>query len=174
MSDQGAAAPFRVNQKVVYPMQGVGLIKEIEEKSFRGKSIQYYQIYFKGTDMTVMVPVDKCQDMGIRAIVEQDKAREALDIISQDGTVLTTDWKIRYQLNLDLLKTGGVTDIALVVRNLYHRSKIKELPILERKLFDSALKVLIDEVAFSLDMNLQEVEDLIFSKLEIEREPAST
>jgi CarD family transcriptional regulator len=69
-------------------------------------------------------------------------------------------------MNLDLLKKGSVTDIATVVRTLYHRSKVKELPILERKLFDSALKLLVDEVSFSLRKSKDDVEQLIFSKLE--------
>jgi len=73
---------------------------------------------------------------------------------------------MRYQMNLDLLKSGSVMDIATVVRTLYHRSKIKELPILERKLFDSALKLLVDEISYSLGKEKEEVENLIFSKLE--------
>jgi CarD family transcriptional regulator len=69
-------------------------------------------------------------------------------------------------MNLDLLKSGSVLDIATVVRTLYHRSKIKELPILERKLFDSALRLLIDEISFSMNKEKDEVEELIYSKME--------
>lgn len=163
-----ASTRFRVNQKIVYPLQGVGQVKEIQKRDFKGKTTLYYQIYLKVTDMTVMVPVEKADEIGIRGIVEENKAREALDIIGQDSEPLTTDWKMRYQLNLDLLKNGAVTDIALVVRNLYHRSKVKELPVLERKLYDSALKILVDEITFSLEKPQNEVEEMIFSKLEIE------
>jgi CarD family transcriptional regulator len=53
-----------------------------------------------------------------------------------------------------------------VVRNLYHRSKVKELPILERKLYDSAMKLLIDEIAFSLDIHISEVEKIVHERLE--------
>ena len=49
-------------------------------------------------------------------------------------------------MNLDLIKSGSVTDIAMVVARLYHRSKNKELPVQERKLFDNAQKLLIDEI----------------------------
>jgi CarD family transcriptional regulator len=69
-------------------------------------------------------------------------------------------------MNLDLLKKGSVRDIASIVRSLYHRSKVKELPILERKLYDSALKLLVDEVSFSLRKQKDEVENLIFTRLE--------
>lgn len=157
---------FKINQKVVYPLQGVGNIQDITERTFKGKPTQYYHIYLPVTDMTVMVPVDKAVEIGIRAIVPKEKAQEALDIVGSDFEPVTADWKLRYQMNLDHLKSGDIPDIALVVRNLYHRSKVKELPILERKLYDSAMKLLIDEIAFSLDLPVSDVEKKIHEKLE--------
>lgn len=59
-------------------------------------------------------------------------------------------------------------DIASVVRTLYTRKKVKELPIMERKLYDSALQLLVDEVSFSLDVSKKEVEELVFQKLEVD------
>jgi CarD family transcriptional regulator len=161
-----AAVPFHVNQKIVYPLQGVGQIMAITERAFKGKQTQYYQIFLPVTDMTVMIPVGKAVEIGIRSIVPKEKAQEAFTIIASDFEPITADWKMRYQMNLDHLKSGDITDIALVVRNLYHRSKVKELPILERKLYDSAMKLLIDEIAFSLDLHVSEVEKLVHEKLE--------
>ncbi len=159
---------FKVNQEVVYPLQGVGKVQTIENKKFKGEDVLYYIIYLEVSDMTVMVPTDKAEGLGIRAIVNKEESKRALKLISEEYEPITADWKMRYQMNLDLLKSGSVTDIATVVRTLYHRSKVKELPILERKLFDSALKLLVDEVSFSLGKTKAEVEQLIFSRLEIE------
>jgi len=160
------ATHFKKNQQVVYPLQGVGKIKSIEERVFKDKKTLYYVIYLEVSDMTVMVPVNKAEELGIRAIVSKQEAEKALVFISEDYDPVPADWKIRYQMNLDLLKQGSVVDIARVVRTLYHRSKIKELPILERKLFDNALKLLVDEISFSLNTDKEEVEQMIFSKLE--------
>ncbi len=113
-----------------------------------------------------MIPVGKAVEIGIRSIVPKEKAQEAFTIIASDFEPITADWKMRYQMNLDHLKSGDITDIALVVRNLYHRSKVKELPILERKLYDSAMKLLIDEIAFSLDIHVSEVEKIVHERLE--------
>jgi len=165
-SATGGSAPFILNQKVVYPLQGVGQILSITERAFKGKPTQYYQIFLPVTDMTVMIPVEKAVEIGIRAIVPAEKAHEAFEIIASDFEPVTGDWKMRYQMNLDHLKSGAITDIALVVRNLYHRSKVKELPILERKLYDSAMKLLIDEIAFSLNISVSEVERQVHEKLE--------
>ncbi len=160
------ATTFCVNQKIVYPSQGVGKIIEIKEKTFKNEMILYYVIYLEVSDMTVMVPVNKAEELGIRAIVSQDEARQALDLISQDFEPIPSDWKLRYQINLDLLKKGSVIDIATIVRSLYHRSKVKELPILERKLYDSARKLLEDEITYALDLPREEVASLIHTHLE--------
>jgi CarD family transcriptional regulator len=161
------AKGFQVDQKVVYPSQGVGVIKAIENKEFKKEEILYYQIYIEVSDMTIMVPVDKAEELGIRSIVPRDDALRALELIGEAFDPIPSDWKLRYQMNLDLLKKGSVTDIAAIVRSLYHRSKVKELPILERKLYDSALKLLEDEVSFSLRKPKEEVETMIFNRLEL-------
>ena len=159
---------FQVDQKVVYPSQGVGIIKEIVQKKFKDSKIPYYIIYVEVTDMTIMVPVDKAAELGIRPTVSRDEAMKALELISEDYDPIPTDWKMRYQMNLELLKKGSIRDIASIVRSLYHRSKVKELPILERKLYDSALKLLEDEITISLRKSKDEVQNMIFAKLELD------
>ncbi len=157
---------FTVNQQIVYPSQGTGKIVEIKEKMFNGVQTMYYVIYLEVSDMTIMVPTDRCEELGIRAIVSAAEVHKALDIIGESFEPITSDWKLRYQLNMDLLKKGSVQDIAMIVRSLYHRSKVKELPILERKLYDSAKKLLEDEIASALELSPKEVEQLLHEKLE--------
>ena len=158
--------PFKLNERIVYPSQGVGKIIEIKERKFKDQNVLYYVIYLEVSDMTVMIPVEKCEELGVRAIVNQEEAQKALDMMGEDFEPVTSDWKLRYQTNMELLKKGSVTDIASIVRCLYHRSKIKELPILERKLYDSAKKLFEDELAFSLEKTPKEIEALIHAKLE--------
>ncbi|MDR0707171.1 MAG: CarD family transcriptional regulator [Treponema sp.] len=157
---------FHVDQQVVYPSQGVGKIKAIENRNFKGAQIPYYVIYFEVSDMISMIPVEKAYELGIRPIVSPKEAEEALNFIGEKYDPIPSDWKLRYQLNLDLLKKGSIMDIAAIVRSLYHRSQIKELPIMERKLYDSAKKLMEDEIAFSLNKNHEDVERMIFEQLE--------
>jgi CarD family transcriptional regulator len=157
---------FKIDQKIVYPSQGVGRILEIFEKQFNDKTTQYYKIYIDVSDMIVMVPVENAALLGIRPIVSADEALAALESLGETIEPVTSDWKLRYQMNLDLLKKGSVADIASIVRCLYHRSKVKELPILERKLYDSARKLLIDEIAAATGKSEKEVEGMVHAKLE--------
>lgn len=166
MSKKSESTQFKKGQQVVYPLQGVGTVQEIETRPFKGKDISYYVMYFEVSDMIIRIPVSGAVDQGIRAIVPKAESEKALELITNDYEPVPTDWKLRYQMNLDLLKNGRISDIATVVTKLYHRSKIKELPILERKLYDSALRLLVDEISFSMNKDKSEVEQLIFMKLE--------
>ena len=139
---------------------------KIKLKKFKEQEIPYYVIYLEVSDMTIMVPVEKVDELGIRAIVSAEEAQKAIDMMGEEVEPITSDWKLRYQMNLDLLRKGTVIDIATIVRCLYHRSKVKELPILERKLYDSAKKLLEDEISFALDKPVKEIESLLLSKLE--------
>ena len=157
---------FAVNQKIVYPSQGVGKITEVFKKEFKDQLVYYYKIYLEVSDMYIMVPVDKAAGLGIRAIVSKEEAQKALDMINEEFEPPTSDWKLRYQQNMELLKKGTVEDIASIVRCLYHRSKVKELPILERKLYDNAKKLLEDEIAEAFGISSKEVEVMLHAKLE--------
>ena len=162
---------FALNEHVVYPIQGVGEIKAIEKRPFRDQQVLYYDIYFETPDMTVMVPVENAETIGLRKIVSSKDALKALELLNKEYEQANTDWKTRNQQNLDLLKKGTISDIAKVVKTLYDRSTSKELPIQERKLFDNASKLLIDEISLALKKSKKDSETMIFEKLEGGRKP---
>ena len=162
-----ATCSFGVKERVVYPGQGVGEIIEISEKKFKDDMLIYYVIYFEESDMTVLVPAVKADELGIRTIVSADEAQNALTFLSEKFDPIPSDWKMRYQMNLDLFKKGSILDNASIVRSLYHRSKIKELPIQERKLYDSAYRIFHDELSYALQKTKSEIETMIHSYLEI-------
>lgn len=157
---------YEIGQYVVYPLQGVGVVKNIEEKTLGDKTLNYYIIYIKVSDMTIMIPIDKAQELGLRSIVDKKAATLAIENIAKIKENVPVDWKQRYQMNIDFLKDGSIEAIAKVVKILYTRSKIKELPVQERKLYDNALRLLIDESSLSIEKDRDEIEALIFSKLE--------
>lgn len=157
---------FSAKEVVVYPGQGVGTITEITKKEIAGEVIDYYVIYLADSDMTVLVPITGIDNLGIRRIVTKAEAEAALKFLSEDFEPIPIDWKARYQMNMDLFKSGKLLDTASVVRSLYQRSKTKELPIQERKLYDSAYRIFQDEIAAAMKMTKAEVEASIHLHLE--------
>ncbi len=157
---------FKVGEHVVYPLQGVGIIKDITEREIRGKKTTVYIIYIDISDMTVIIPVGKAEEAGIRGLCTPSKAKKVLESISSNYEPLNVDWKARYQMNVELVREGSLESVSKVVQGLYHRSKIKELPVQERKLYDSAFRLLVDECAFSLHKKPEDIEKEIFISLE--------
>lgn len=157
---------YKVGTKVVYPLHGVGVINSIEDKDVLGKRRSYYVIKLAISDMTVMIPVDKSEELGLRLVVANDDVEKALEILKNSSPDLEDDWKARYQQNFEKMKSGSLIEIAEVVRNLFHRNRVKELSIMEKKLYENAYRLLVDEIAYAINMDKEEVQNLVAEALE--------
>lgn len=160
---------YSVGAKVVYPLHGVGVIDSIEDKTVLGEKRSYYVIRLTISDMTVMIPVDKSEELGLRLIVSDKEANKALKLIGAQSTEMEEDWKSRYQHNFEKIKSGSILNVAEVVRNLFHRNKVKELSIMEKKLYENAYRLLVDEISYVKDMEREEVQNMVSEGLENSR-----
>ena len=159
---------YKIGDKIVYPMHGVGKINNIEEKEVLGEKASFYMIDIINSGMKVMIPVKNADSIGIRPIISQKKVDEVLDILAKDENTSSDDWKLRYQNNIDKIKTGSIIDVSEVARDLYRRGLIKELSIMERKLYETAYQLIMHEVALSLDVNIEEAGDIVSEALSVD------
>ena len=157
---------FNIGEHVVYPEQGMGVVKDIVQKKRNGVMESYYSIYLKNTDMNLLIPVDRARDIGIRSIVSKSEATDAIMNISNKDNSSTLDWKERLYKSQELIHNGSIGSIAKVVQTLYHRSKIKELPIQEKKIYESALNLLIEEASLAMSLDSEQISTLILERLE--------
>lgn len=153
---------FAVGDMVVYPSQGIGYIDSTETR----RDKKYLKIKMKSTSMDVLLPLDKVSNFGLRHLASIEEAKKALEGLSKKIKSDKLDWKSRLQKNQDLLKSGDICSVATVVNNLYRRSKIKDLPTMERKLYESALIMLVDESSSVLGISSDKMRETIFKKLE--------
>lgn len=153
---------FAVGDMVVYPSQGIGYIDSTETR----RDKKYLKIKMKSSSMDVLLPVDKVSNFGLRHLASEEEAKNALNELSIKHKSDKSDWKSRLQKNQDLLKSGDISSVALVVNTLYRRSKIKDLPTMERKVYESALVLLVDESSSVLGISSDEMRKTIFKKLE--------
>jgi len=168
MESEKKGKEFKKNDVIVYPLQGVGVIKSIEERVFKGENTKYYNIYIETIDMTVMIPAEKCEDLKIRKIITKKKAETLLETIeTAEQYVFSSDWKVRYQNSMEQIRDGSLLDVLKVLRALYLRSKTKDLPIMERKLYDSSLRALAVEFSLALRLTEQETKELLIKKFEL-------
>lgn len=155
------ATEFKKEDNVVYPMHGVGIIADIATKVVLSKRKKYYIVELLNTKMRVMVPVDKAEEIGLRHIIAKKDVNKILKLLKEEYIEQDEDWKIRYQNNLTKVKSGSIKSVAEVCRNLYKRAKDKELSIMERKLYESAYNLVINEIALAKGVETEEASNLI-------------
>jgi CarD family transcriptional regulator len=137
---------FQVDDNVVYPMHGVGIIKAIEEKEILGEKQQYYVIKMLIGNMEVMIPAGKIVSSGIRPVTDIVALKNLINIFQNGETDRVLPWKQRYKVNTDKIKTGKIQDCTEVVRDLMRMKKEKALNTSERQMLNDAHEILISEL----------------------------
>ncbi len=152
---------YKVGQNVVYPTHGVGKIVSIENKTVLGKKAKYYIIELLQGNIKIMVPVDKSDEIGLRAVIRRKDVLKVLKILKNKSSTLDSDWKTRYQSNTEKIRTGSIFDMAEVVRDLYQRNKDKELSLMEKKMYDTAFNHIVIEISIAKNIKQEESEKIL-------------
>jgi len=138
---------FKIGQKVVYPNHGVSLIEKIEGASFDGMEQTFYHLRLFSNESKVMVPKENLELVGLRPLNAQSEIKSLFTVLRNDTFETYKDWKGRYKQNLDKMKTGELTEVAKVLKNLELVSSKKSLSFREKKMYERAKYFIVSEVA---------------------------
>lgn len=156
---------YKVGDKIVYPMHGLGIIESIERKVVLGKRDEFYIITIVNSGMKVMIPVKNADAIGIRSIISKKEVSKVLGLLKKAHQIVEEDWKIRYQNNIDKVKSGSIIQVAEVLRDLYRRGKEKDLSIMERKLYENAYQFVTYEIALCKNIEVEEAGNIVSDAL---------
>lgn len=141
---------FKVGQVAVYPAHGLVRIARIESKTIGGKLKQFYVLTVLESGMTIFVPTVDAKTT-IRPLITKEKAREVVKYLTTAKvTVDPTTWNRRYREYMELIQTGNIDNLALVVLSLKTLQKTKDLSFGERKMLDCAGQQLHAEITLVL------------------------
>ncbi|MDR0905616.1 MAG: CarD family transcriptional regulator [Oscillospiraceae bacterium] len=149
---------FNIGDMIAHPMHGAGVIDSIEERKINGCTRQYYILKMPTGGMVVMIPVDNCEQIGVRSILSEAEAETLMDSIPGIDAEMTPNWNRRYRENMQRLKSGDLTEVACVVKGLMARDSEKGLSTGERKMLHSAKQILVSEISLSQKKTSEEVE----------------
>ena len=149
---------FSVGDKVLYPMHGAGVIERIEEREVLGETARFYVITLPFGDMMVSIPVDRNQEVGLRPVIEEKKARRILDEFGLKQIKEDDNWSRRYRDNMLRIKSGDLTEVAVVVKSLIHRGRGHTLSTGERKMLAAAKRILLSELSLVRGDSVDELE----------------
>ncbi len=147
---------FEVGDKVVYPHHGAGSVVKKERKTILGQDREYLTIQILHNDMTVNVPAENAERVGLRRVIDEDVVEQVLEVLHGSGTKMPKNWNRRFKHNRDKMKTGDVFELAEVVRNLSLRDQEKGLSTGEKQMFVKAKKILASELMYAKSMDEDE------------------
>src|SRR5882724_4882382 len=138
---------FKVGETVVYPHHGAALIEAIETRVIKGEEKKYLVLKVAQGDLTVRVPADNAEIVGVRDVVGQEGLNRVFDVLRAPHTEEPTNWSRRYKANLEKLASGDVNKVAEVVRDLWRREKDRGLSAGEKRMLAKARQILVSELA---------------------------
>jgi CarD family transcriptional regulator len=147
---------YKVGDKVVYPHHGAGTVVKKESREVLGQKREYLTIKILHNDMTVQVPCDNAEKVGLRKVIDEKQVEVVLKALTGGGTQMPKNWNRRFKHNRDKMKTGDILELAEVVRNLSLRDHEKGLSTGEKQMFVKAKKILASELMYAKNMDEEE------------------
>src|SRR5215471_14032773 len=148
--------PFKVGDRVVYPHHGAAVIEKKEMREVFGEKKEYLVLKVAHGDLTLAVPSDKAEDVGMRPPISVEDIDDLFQLLGKKDVREPTNWSRRFKNHQEKLKSGDVYQVAEVVRNLALRENSKGLSAGEKSMLMKARQVLVSELSFALDVSEEE------------------
>lgn len=150
---------FSEGDLVVYPSHGAGCVAGIEAKTILGEERRYYIVYIPDAELTLSIPADGAT--GLRACSDEESVEAALAALEDGATEMPSNWNHRLKHNREKIRSGEISEVAEVVRNLSVYGGEHGLSTGERNMLMKARQILISEIALVREMEISEVETLV-------------
>ncbi|MDR3586276.1 MAG: CarD family transcriptional regulator [Desulfosporosinus sp.] len=139
---------FQVDDMVLYPMHGVGVIEAIEEKEVLGKSELYYILNMPQIRMQIMIPIEKATSLGIRQLVDPEVLENVLTDFHLGNTdpIVYKDQRYCRDFNNKKIKTGDIYKETEIIRDLSRKSQRDKLGAEDTNMLNSARRMFISEL----------------------------
>ena len=152
---------FTVGETVVYPHHGAALIEAIEQRTVKGVERAYLVLKVAQGDLTVRVPADNAEIVGVRDVVGQEGLDKVFEVLRAPHTEEPTNWSRRYKANLEKLHSGDVMKESEVVRDLWRRERDRGLSAGEKRMLAKARQILVSELALAEHTNEDKAEAIL-------------
>jgi CarD family transcriptional regulator len=153
---------FDVGDKVVYPHHGAAVIEKVEQRELLGEQREYYILKLAYGELTLMVPTDSTEEVGIREVTPAREMPKVFKVLKKnEPTTNTTNWSRRFKANVEKLKSGDIYQVADVVRSLHQRDREKGLSAGEKRMLTKARQILVSELTFSQNCDEEQAEQLL-------------
>ncbi|HJQ78269.1 MAG TPA: CarD family transcriptional regulator [Acidimicrobiia bacterium] len=146
------ASKYSVGDKVVHPQHGAATIKKKVKQEFDGNKRDYFILDIATEQLTVMVPLDKADDL-IRPVISKTRSREVLRSLKGEPEEAGSNWSRWYKVLNEKMVSGDIFQVAEVVRDLSFAQQTKGISPALKRMLSKARLTLSSELAFSLEVD---------------------
>lgn len=158
---------FTVGQTVVHPNHGAAVIERTEDRELAGEMREYLVFTVAEQDLVLKVPVEACEDVGIRAPVDADAVDGLIESLRGETKLTKGTWARKFKARQRAVQSGDPAKIADVVRDLHVKYDEKgRLSAAEKRLQNKARAMLIGELAAALAIDYEAAEAKVDEALE--------
>ncbi len=147
---------FKIGDHVVYPHHGAAVIERTETREAFGEQTEYLVLRMAHGDLTLSVPADKVDEVGMRRPISVEDVEDLFQLLSKKDVREPGNWSRRFKNHQEKLKTGDVYQVAEVVRNLALREAAKGLSAGEKSMLERARSILVSELSVALKVSEEE------------------
>jgi CarD family transcriptional regulator len=154
---------FVVGDAVYHPAHGAGVIANLRRMPALRKGQQFYRIrMLAGANTTLLVPVAKAEELGLRPAATKNQVIDVIRILSSEPVILPETHKQRYSVCQEKLDAADTMRTAEVVRDLtMRRIQHDHLNVPGRHIFKKAMGLLAGELALAQGVTLAEAKEQI-------------
>jgi len=87
--------------------------------------------------------------------------------MSNGVVTVTMNWKGRYKEHVNLMRSGQMLDMVLVLKSLYYLNMIKPLSFREKKMMEKARDLIVTEISEVSDVSFDLIEEKIMDSLSV-------
>jgi CarD family transcriptional regulator len=142
-------------------MYGAGIIEDMQDREIDGSTARYYIMRIPVGNLTIMVSIEKVEQLGIRAILSMDDATKAITAALTDKLDMSANWNQRYKDNMLKIKSGDLREVAQVYMHLLQRERERGISCAEKKVLTQAKQIILSELILSKNIEKLEAEDLL-------------
>jgi CarD family transcriptional regulator len=138
---------LKIGDKIIYPNQGIGVIEDIQDENYYGEKFKIYHLRLLSSDTLVLFPSASAEEIGIRKPISPELIESTFEFMRNGTVKVTMNWKGRYKENLNLMKSGLMSNVAFVLKRLYYLNLIKPLSFREKKMMEKAKDLIVTEIS---------------------------
>ncbi len=163
--NEGRMNSLKVGDKVIYPNQGLGIVEDIKDGSYNGEQFKIFHVRIVNNNTLVQVPSASATEMGIRRPISEGAIKKIFQFMRSGNVDLSMNWKGRYKEHINLMKSGTLLDMALVLKSLFCLSLLKPLSFREKKMMERAKELIVSEISEASCVPLPRVEHRLLETL---------